>query len=106
MPSRDTPIACSLNASDASTRQARWQALADTALIEHGRTARGARQTYRAEAPVERELADLIELERECCPFLEFELSRGVDDLVLDVRGPDEAAGIIDLFASAGRPGS
>ncbi len=100
MPEPDAPIACSLDANQAQTRQARWQGLAATALTGHSRTRDGARHIYRALPQVEAELADLIELESHCCPFLAFELSRVEDALVLDVTGPDEAAGILDLFAS------
>ena len=55
MSSPAPPIACSLDVRDAQTRRARWQALADAALIDRDRTAKGARQTYRAEPRVERD---------------------------------------------------
>ena len=102
MSSPEAPIACSLDVRDAQTRRARWQALADAALIARDRTTKGARQIYRAEPQVERELSELIELEADCCPFLEFKLLRRGDELVLDVHDPDEADGIIDLFAATG----
>lgn len=97
-------MACSLNASEALTRKARWEALAETALIDVRRTSQGARQVYRRDGSVTRELSELIALEAECCAFLDFELVEGEDELVLEVRGPREAGGIIDLFAGAGRP--
>ena len=99
---RGVPLACSLDASDASRRRERWLALAERALIGAERTPAGARHTYRAERSVERELRELIELEAECCPFLEFELSSSDGALLLDIRGPAEAAEIIELFAGTG----
>ena len=102
MSSREAPIACSLDVRDAQTRRARWRVLADVALIDRDRTTKGARQIYRAEPQVERELSELIELEADCCPFLEFTLLRRRGELVLDVHGPEEAAGIIDLFVGTG----
>jgi len=104
MPPDDASIACSLNANDAATREARWRSVAAAALIKAERTTSGARQTYRRDGKVERELAELIELEAACCPFLEFELSNRPGEVVLDVRAPAQAAGIIELFAGERQP--
>jgi hypothetical protein len=48
----EVPIACSLDAGEVRTRTARWQALADAALVARTRTAGGARQMYRAKPGV------------------------------------------------------
>jgi len=101
MSASDLPIACSLGAADAEARAARWRELADTALVAAQRTAGGAVQTYRDAARVEPELAELVALEVECCPFLDFALSRDGDRVVLRVSGPEEAAEIVALFAPA-----
>jgi hypothetical protein len=100
----ELPIACSLNGADASTRQKRWLAIAESALLEARRVENGARQIYRADPAVEQELAQLIRLEAECCAFLDFRLTRGSDRLTLDVSGPPEAGEIVDLFAAVPRP--
>jgi hypothetical protein len=105
VPPDRSPIACSLDRDAGQQRQARWQALADRGLLAHGRTAHGARQRYRADPEVERELRELIELEGDCCAFLDFELERADDALVLDVRGPREADAVIELFAGGGASG-
>lgn len=101
MSASDLPIACSLSAADAASRAARWRALAATALVAAERTEGGAVQTYRDAARVEPELAELVALEAQCCPFLDFALSRDGDRVVLRVSGPDEAAEIVALFAPA-----
>ncbi len=98
------PIACSLSATDARTRRAGWRTVADRALTEASRTPSGARQVYGAHPGVERELEELIRLEAECCAFLRFTLSRDRHALVLEVEGPEEAAGIFDLFADVNPP--
>jgi hypothetical protein len=100
----ELPIVCSLDATSARTRQERWRAIGDSALLESERTADGSTQIYRADAVVERELSELIRLEAECCAFLDFSLTRGNDRLTLKVSGPPEAAEIVDLFAAAPRP--
>ena len=97
----EQPIACALDATDAGARRARWGELATEAMTECGRTPDGARQLYRADPRIQRELEELIRLEAECCAFLEFTLTRDRDALVLEVQGPVEAAGILEQFASA-----
>jgi hypothetical protein len=100
MPSDERPIACSLGAGELDKRRARWQALGEDALVEAVLTLDGARQTYRAEPAVERELRELVRLEAECCPFLDFDIARGEQGLVLRVSGPESAAGIVEVFGS------
>jgi hypothetical protein len=94
-------INCSLGAADGRTRKARWQAVADAALLSAERTAAGARQRYCPEAAVEREITELIALEGACCSFLDFRLARTPEALVLDVAGPPEAAALVELWATA-----
>jgi len=90
---------CSLDETDFAERRQRWRRLAARALIGAERGEGGARQRLHAADGVEAELRTLIALEAECCPSLSFELSVG-EELVLDVRGPAESAGVLDLFAS------
>jgi hypothetical protein len=97
----DLPLACSLDAADAAGREARWRALARDALVAAERTPDGAVQTYRDAPRVEPQLAELVALEAQCCPFLTFALSRDGDRVVLRVSAPEEAAGIVALFAGA-----
>lgn len=93
------PVACSLGAAELELRRARWQALSDSALVEHGQRREGVRHVYRAEPDVERELRELVALEAECCPFLDFEVAAGGDRLVLDISGPEVAADLVAGFA-------
>lgn len=43
-------------------------------------------------------LEELIALESECCPFLEFGLSEGDDSLTLTVEAPEDAAMSLDAI--------
>jgi hypothetical protein len=99
-PDVDAELACRLDATSKGTRVARWQALADRALVESARVADGARQRYRGGAAIEEELRELVDLERECCPFLEVRFDRAGRELILKVSGPAEAAPIIEAFAT------
>jgi hypothetical protein len=90
----DKPIACSLSAADLERRRARWEALADGALIERAQRLEGVRLVYRAEPGAEQELRELVALEAECCPFLDFSVTPQDGRLVLDVTGPEAAANL------------
>ena len=95
----ELPIVCSLDSGELAGRADAWRDLADSALIGAERTATTAVQRYRRQPEVEAKLRELIALEAECCPFLDFELDAAADELVLSVGGPADAAAVIDLFA-------
>jgi len=94
---------CSLDETDLAERRARWGRLTARALISAERTPDGARQRLRAADGVEGELRALIALEADCCPSLSFELSIG-EEIVLEVRGPTDAEGVLALFSSPLEP--
>ncbi len=85
------PIACSLDAVSYRDRAADWRAVLDGAEVT---TTPGGR---RVRVPAERaaRLAELVEAERECCPFLEFTLAEDGDAATLEVRVPAEAEPIL-----------
>lgn len=95
------PVACSLDSTGMAARKARWQSLADTALLRSQRIQGGARQIYRATGDSAKELGELVELEARCCPFLRFDLRHQADNLVLEVHGPDSSGPALALFAEA-----
>lgn len=96
----ELPIACSLDSAQLEERAGRWRRLADRSLIDATSPAEGtAVQRYRAGEGVLTELSELIELEGECCPFLDFTLSESGDEIALEVRGPESAAPLIAAFA-------
>jgi len=57
------------------------------------------RLRFRAADGVEGSLRALVAAERECCPFLDFELASEEDELVLRIAGPPQALPILDAFA-------
>ena|SRR5438309_4348947 len=94
------PIACSLGASERVARGREWDALLRSALLERRPTSRGARLRFARDDAVAAALERLVAAERECCPFLELELSRARGELVLEASGPPEAVPVIEeLFA-------
>ncbi|HEY1595818.1 MAG TPA: hypothetical protein VGF74_10520 [Thermoleophilaceae bacterium] len=90
-PNFDVPIACSLSATDARTRKADWERLLRRAATTRTPVAGGTRIALAPLEGVRAELERLVAAERECCPFLDFD----VDDAggVLVVTIPTEADG-------------
>ena len=68
----EVPIACSLVPSEQANRELAWERLLRTSLVARERVAGGLRLTViRSAVP---SLRELIDLERECCPWITFSL--------------------------------
>ncbi len=94
----DLPIACTLSATDYRARLAEIAALGRDALrhVEQRGLTLDLRYAPEAAARVRR----LVEQERSCCAFLQFELHEGTDEVRLLVTAPPAAADAVpDLFA-------
>lgn len=96
----ELPIACSLPADAAAERLSSLEQLAQNALIGAGRTRTGIELRFHAGERIEQRVLEFIEAERQCCPFLDFELARG-SELRLRIVGPDEARPVLDAFLTA-----
>jgi hypothetical protein len=94
----EQPIACTLDTSQTSDRQALIAGLWADALIDNEPTATGARARLRDSPGVARRLRELIEAESRCCAFLTFDLTGDGDQLVLDINGPAAARPVIEGF--------
>lgn len=87
MPSTDTkPIVCTLSSTAMALRLAQIRGLTRRYLRSHRLEGSTLRLAYDlAAAP---ELAEIVALERECCAFLDFELSALADAVELVIKGP------------------
>jgi hypothetical protein len=97
----ELPIACTLSPDGMTSRLALIAALAADGLLERVPTAAGLRVRLRDTPVIEQRTRELVAAESTCCAFLDFELSREDGDLVLDVRGPDAARPVIEMFFAA-----
>jgi hypothetical protein len=98
------PIACTLRPDRMPARLAVIDGLAADALLERIPTATGLHVRLRDTADIERRTRELMAAEAQSCPLLTFALHRDEDALVLDVTGPPEAQGVIEMiFASEAR---
>jgi hypothetical protein len=69
----EIPIACSLSAADLAERQRLWRELLDTSLLGRESIPGGLRLTVRPGAGPQ--LHALIDLERDCCPWIRFKVN-------------------------------
>jgi len=92
------PIACTLTPDDMTARLAVIDALAADGLLDRTPTETGLRLRLRDTPEIERRTRELVAAESQCCAFLDFELGRDGDDLVLDITGPDDARPVIHMF--------
>ncbi|HJZ80595.1 MAG TPA: hypothetical protein VKD91_09620 [Pyrinomonadaceae bacterium] len=85
------PIACNLTAAELQERRRSVLERLRDAVVEVKEVSNGFVYSFTAEESRCRELADMIDLERQCCPFLEFQLtvSGAGGPLRLEITGPD-----------------
>ena len=69
------PIACTLSAEDLRDREGAWLKLLASGLVRRDRVPGGIRLT--AESGAAAGLLELIDLERECCAWIHFEVGDG-----------------------------
>jgi hypothetical protein len=85
----ETPlIACTLTASDLMDREGAWRKLMGSALVERDLVPGGIR--LRAAPGAVAALIELIDLERECCAWINFEVGDG-SVVTLTAEGEGEA---------------
>ena len=97
----DLPIACTLTPDGMTARLALIDALAADGLLDRSATEAGLRVRLRDTPEIERRTRALVAAESACCAFLDFDLARENDALVLDITGPADARPVIELFFAA-----
>ena len=87
------PIECTLTAADLRDRQGAWAKLMGSGQVDRDRVAGGIR--LHAASGAADALIKLIDLERECCAWIQFGVTRdpiaGEADVVLTAEGEGEA---------------
>jgi DNA-binding transcriptional MerR regulator len=99
----DVPIACTLEPGAMPDRLAEWDRVLDHAEARIATSDRGLRIEFGADPDVDLgELARLVAAEQRCCSFFAFAITVDHRGAALEVRAPDDAAGIVaDLFGTA-----
>jgi hypothetical protein len=88
-------IACALAVGERGDRRQRWRRLAEQGSGHVVETATGLRLVLTASEDVQRELRELVELERECCAFATWTIARAGSQLVLDMEAEGEAVAAV-----------
>lgn len=84
----NAPIACTLGPADMAPRLARIRQLTKQHLRSH--RLEGSSLHLRYDGSAASEVDHVVKLERECCAFLDFELSRRGDAVELTIVGPEQ----------------
>jgi MerR family transcriptional regulator, copper efflux regulator len=82
---------CSLSPNTLSERRSAWRSLIAQALhrrVEPGRVL----STFPNGPEIARSLAQLVEAENDCCPFLEFDIRESDSTIEVELRYPPEFA--------------
>ena len=83
--SQDTATACSLNAADAARQRDVFADLCRRALVHVERDDTGVAFRFRNEEGVRRDLEGYVNVERDCCAFLDFAIEGGDGEAVLRI---------------------
>jgi hypothetical protein len=99
----EAPLTCSKGNEEVPDIGKLLLTLAGCSLSTPERTASGYRLRLRPDADVETTLREFARRDKECCPFLDFSVTRDTQALQLDVRGPEAANRLLDLCAEFAR---
>lgn len=88
------PIACTLSSEDLRDREGAWVKLMGSGLVQRDSVPAGIRLSAAPGAAAA--LLELIELERECCAWIQFEVRDGA--LVTMTAEGDGAAVLTEMF--------
>jgi hypothetical protein len=86
------PIACTLSAEDLQDRGLAWQRLLASGLVSRERLAHGIR--LRAEPGAGDALMQLVDLERECCDWINYDVAGSVVTMTAEGDGEAVLAGM------------
>lgn len=86
------PIVCTLTATDLKDRAGAWRKLWASGLVSREQVPGGIRLT--AEPGAKRALMDLIDLERECCAWIDYEVEDSSVTLTAGAEGEPVLAGM------------
>jgi hypothetical protein len=95
IPKPDTPIACTLDATEHSDRTSAWaDLLVHVTAREH--TGNGMRLALPSDPSLVAQVADLLVREADCCAFFAFALTVEHDGVWLDVAAPPDGIAVVE----------
>ncbi len=93
----DIPVACLLTDSELQVRRKNHLENLAVSLIDFTESGSGYIYRFPLDSLILRDLAKIIDLERQCCPFLSFTLTLEAGDsfVELEIAGPDTSKEMI-----------
>lgn len=98
---RELPIACSLPGERRSARGGEWRELLEGTLIERRPIPSGVALRLHADSKAVAELTRLIELERQCCSWIDWKVTEGDSVLVEATSSEQEGARLLAVWFDA-----
>ena len=95
------PVACTLTNDDAATRVDEIRRLLAHSLTGVDHRERVLSLRFRPDDAVERDVRDLAARERECCGFLDLQVSRTAAAVILSIGAPVGAEVVLEGWAEA-----
>ena len=92
------PVACTLDVTAMPQRVKDWREV-NAEVSAREATATGVRLVFARGVDVGR-LASLAAAEQDCCTFLRFGLTLGLEDVTLEISGADDASAVIDALVA------
>ncbi len=95
-----TELACSLNDEEHRERRKFVRQALLPKILRTEKTASGLLLIFNKTEDLKSDVELFIELERQCCRFLHFDLKSGDTELLLTIEGPAEAKAVLSQFIS------
>ena len=92
------PVACALGVAELRTQGERWRHLYADAGLERVATGDGLQLHFRRDAPVERELRNLVAVDIECCPWAHWTIEAGPGVLTLETTSSGDGIPVIQSW--------
>jgi hypothetical protein len=94
------PLACTLGPADGVARLARWRSMGAAHGAGHERGEGYVLLRFRDDVGVADDLAELVDAERSCCPFLGWDLERSATGLAIRITGSADALASLPFASS------
>ncbi|MDQ4143050.1 MAG: hypothetical protein M3198_04760 [Actinomycetota bacterium] len=86
----DLPVACSLDAPASKSREQEWESLISSHLVDRGAIVDGVKLTFRSSEVSRTEVKRLVDLERDCCAWINWDLREADTSLALEATAETE----------------
>ncbi len=98
--SKTVELACSLNEEEYRERRRFVRESLIPKIQQSWKTESALKLTFENTETLKSDVELFVELESQCCGFLNFEITSGEEGLLLTIEGPPEASDVLSKFTS------